>query len=141
MEIKFVAGVTPIVRDLDASLAFYRDALGVPVANSDDHPEYFATNDMPGLKHMGLWRLEDAAVACFGSPEWPAGMPVPQATIEFDVDDVAAAARGDGGRGLHARARTPHRALGSRARAGDEPRRPPHRPHVHPLDARLTMRR
>ena len=93
MELKFVAGVTPIVRDLDASLAFYRDTLGVPVGNSEDHPEYFATDDMPGLKHIGLWRLEDAAVACFGSPEWPAGMPVPQATIEFDVDDVATAAQ------------------------------------------------
>ena len=36
---------------------------------------------------------DEAAEACFGKPEWPADVPVPQATIEFEVDDVAGAAR------------------------------------------------
>ena len=141
MELKFVAGVTPIVRDLDASLAFYRDALGVPVANSEDHPEYFATDDMPGLKHIGLWRLEDAAEACFGTNEWPSDVARPASDHRVRRRRRRGGRARDGGRGLHARARRPHRTLGSGARAGDEPRRPPHRPHLHPLDARLTMRR
>ena len=31
-----------------------------------------------------------AAEACFGSPEWPAGRPVPPLSIEFDVGDATA---------------------------------------------------
>jgi len=31
-----------------------------------------------------------AAEACFGSPEWPAGRPVPRLSIEFDVGDATA---------------------------------------------------
>jgi catechol 2,3-dioxygenase-like lactoylglutathione lyase family enzyme len=92
MKIKFVAGVTPIVSDLDKNVAFFRDGLDLPVRADADHPDYFATNDLEGLKHFGLWKLADAAEACFGTREWPAEVPVPQATIEFEVDDVAASA-------------------------------------------------
>ena len=41
-----------------------------------------------------MWPLTDAAQACFGTREWPADRPVPQASIEFEVsgpDAVAAA--------------------------------------------------
>jgi hypothetical protein len=31
-----------------------------------------------------------AAEVCFGSPEWPAGGPVPRLSIEFDVGDATA---------------------------------------------------
>jgi catechol 2,3-dioxygenase-like lactoylglutathione lyase family enzyme len=31
--------------------------------------------------------------ACFGQPNWPETHPVPQSTIEFEVDDVEAAAQ------------------------------------------------
>lgn len=44
------------------------------------------------MKHFGLWPLREAARSCFGAPTWPSELPVPQAAIEFDVDDVAAAA-------------------------------------------------
>ena len=47
---------------------------------------------IPGSKHFGLWPLSEAAVACFGTPEWPADRVTPQASIEFDVADVAAVA-------------------------------------------------
>ena len=40
----------------------------------------------------GRWPLADAAQSCFGSSEWPDDVPVPQATIEFEVVDVEAAA-------------------------------------------------
>jgi predicted enzyme related to lactoylglutathione lyase len=91
MKVLFVAGVSPIVRDRDASIGFYERVLGITL-DKDDDSGYVATNSLDGLKHLGLWRLSDAAVACFGTPEWPADVPEPQATIEFDVDDVDAAA-------------------------------------------------
>jgi len=46
-----------------------------------------------GSKHLGVWPLADAAESCFGSREWPEDVPVPQATIEFEVADVQAAAQ------------------------------------------------
>ena len=142
MELKFVAGVTPIVRDLDASLTFYRDTLGVPVANSEDHPEYFATDDMPGLKHIGLWRLErrgggvlrHEAVAERRSRSRKRPSSSMSTTSRPAAQEMVAA----GYTLVHDAA---HRTVGSASGAGDEPRRSPHRPHVHPLDARLTMRR
>jgi predicted enzyme related to lactoylglutathione lyase len=65
--------------------------LGIPLEHDDDS-DYVATSSLDGLKHLGLWRLADAAEACFGTREWPPDVPMPQATIEFDVDDVDAAA-------------------------------------------------
>ena len=91
MRVLFCAGVSPIVSDRDASLAFYEQTLGISF-DRDDNSEYVSTGDLDGLKHMGLWKLSDAAEACFGRKEWPSDVPVPQATVEFDVDDVDAAA-------------------------------------------------
>ena len=91
MRVLFCAGVSPIVSDRDASLAFYEETLGISF-DRDDNSEYVSTGDLDGLKHMGLWKLSDAAEACFGRKEWPSDVPVPQATVEFDVDDVDAAA-------------------------------------------------
>jgi hypothetical protein len=50
-------------------------------------------------KHFGLWPLPEAAQACFGTTQWPAEVPVPQASIEFEVADVAAAAAELGAKG------------------------------------------
>jgi len=91
MKVLFVAGVSPIVPDLDASIAFYRDTLGLALEH-DAENDYTATNDLDGLKHLGLWKLSDAAEMVFGAKEWPNHVAVPQATVEFDVDDVDAAA-------------------------------------------------
>lgn len=89
MEILFVAGFAPIVPDPAAARAFYKDALALPleVVSGD----YLAVDGFGGVKHLGIWPLSEAAQSCFGSPEWPADVPVPQATIEFEVADVAAA--------------------------------------------------
>ena len=54
--------------------------------------DYLFTQKLEGTKHFGLWPLSEAANACFGTTEWPAGIPVPQASVEFEVADVAAAA-------------------------------------------------
>jgi catechol 2,3-dioxygenase-like lactoylglutathione lyase family enzyme len=90
MDVQFVASVAPIVRDVDATRSFYRDALGLSFEGEEG--DYLFTHKLDGRKHFGLWPLAEAATACFGSPEWPPDIPVPQASIEFEVDDVAAAA-------------------------------------------------
>jgi catechol 2,3-dioxygenase-like lactoylglutathione lyase family enzyme len=90
MDVQFVASVAPIVRDADAARAFYRDALGLSFEGGDG--DYVFTHKLEGTKHLGLWPLAEAANSCFGTREWPADVPVPQASIEFEVADVAAAA-------------------------------------------------
>ncbi len=45
-----------------------------------------------GSKHFGVWPLRQAAQACFSTDEWPSGQPVPQMSIEFEVQDADAVA-------------------------------------------------
>jgi catechol 2,3-dioxygenase-like lactoylglutathione lyase family enzyme len=90
MDVKFLTSIAPIVRDRDASRSFYRDALGL--AFEGEEGDYSFTHNLEGTKHFGLWPLSEAANACFGTAEWPADIPVPQASIEFEVPDVVAAA-------------------------------------------------
>jgi catechol 2,3-dioxygenase-like lactoylglutathione lyase family enzyme len=90
MNVQFVASVAPIVRDVDAARSFYRDALGLTFEG--EAGDYLFTHELEGTKHFGLWPLSDAANACFGTTQWPVDIPVPQASIEFEVPDVADAA-------------------------------------------------
>ena len=90
MNVQFVTSIAPIVRDPETSRSFYRDALGVSFEGEEG--DYVFTHKLEGTKHFGLWPLSEAANACFGTTEWPAEVPVPQASIEFEVSDVAAAA-------------------------------------------------
>jgi predicted enzyme related to lactoylglutathione lyase len=91
VKVLFAAGFAPIVRDRDESIRFYETTLGIPFQR-DDEVDYVSTNGLDGLKHLGLWPLSEAAELCFGTKEWPADIPEPQGTVEFDVDDVDAAA-------------------------------------------------
>jgi catechol 2,3-dioxygenase-like lactoylglutathione lyase family enzyme len=90
MDIKFVTSIAPIVRDPAASRSFYGDALGLHFEGNEG--DYVFTHQLEGAKHFGLWPLSEAANACFGTTEWPAEIRVPQASIEFEVADVSAAA-------------------------------------------------
>jgi catechol 2,3-dioxygenase-like lactoylglutathione lyase family enzyme len=90
MNVRFVASFAPIVRDVAATRALYRDAIGITFEGEAD--DYLFTQQLDGVKHFGLWPLREAAQACFGTPEWPADIAVPQASVEFEVDDVPAAA-------------------------------------------------
>lgn len=93
MRVAFMAGLGPLVRDPAASLAFYRDLLGLPLVVDGD---YAAADNWQGTRHFGQWTIEDAAESIFGRREWPADVPIPQANLEFDVessDAVEAAAR------------------------------------------------
>ena len=90
MKVQFVAGVTPIVDDAASAREFWRDKLSLPFVPAEEGSDY-SVAEVDGLKHLGLWTLSDAARSTFGRDEWPADVPRPQATIEFEVDDVAAA--------------------------------------------------
>ena len=88
MKVSFVAGFGPIVRDTDASLAFWRDGLGIELA--EIAPGYNGTDDLDGVKAFALWPLSQAAESTFGTESWPAELPAPQAWLELDVESVEA---------------------------------------------------
>ena len=90
MRVLFIAGFAPIVRDPGAARELYAKTLGLTFEGGAG--DYAFTEKLEGAKHFGVWPLAEAAEACFGKAEWPADVPAPQATIEFEVDDVPAAA-------------------------------------------------
>jgi catechol 2,3-dioxygenase-like lactoylglutathione lyase family enzyme len=86
IDVLFVAGFGPIVRDPAASRTFYSQALGLPF--KEDASGYLHTGELDGVKHFALWPLAQAAESCFGRDQWPGDLPVPQAWIEFDVANI-----------------------------------------------------
>ena len=141
MDVQFVASVAPIVRDAEAARPIYRDALGLSFEG--EAGDYVFTDRLEGTKHFGLWPLSEAASACFGTAAWPADFPVPQASIEFEVADVAVAGRRAHRPRPAAHPSGPHRALGPGHRTAAEPGGPAHRrlPHaVAPWPARRLTR-
>ena len=89
MDVQFIASVAVITADPVQSRRLYMDALGLPLqaAEGDD---YFHSESIGGSKHFGVWPLTQAAQACFGTDTWPADRPIPQASVEFEVDDARA---------------------------------------------------
>src|SRR5438874_2561901 len=89
MNIEFVASVAVVAADPPESRKLYVDALGLPLTG-DDPDGYHSSEKVPGTKHFGVWPLSQAAEACFGTSEWPRDRPVPQVSIEFEVESAAA---------------------------------------------------
>lgn len=89
MNVLFIAGFGPIIQDPEPSIALYVEALGLPLEADDNG--YWHTEQLPGAKAFALWPLSQAAESCFGLPDWPSTLPVPQAWLEFDVDNVETA--------------------------------------------------
>ena len=85
-KVLFIAGFGPIDRDLAESRALYRGSLGILF--NEDASGYLHTSALQGAKHFALWPLSQAAQSCFGSECWPDNIPVPQAWLEFEVDNV-----------------------------------------------------
>jgi catechol 2,3-dioxygenase-like lactoylglutathione lyase family enzyme len=88
MRIAFVAGFGPIIRDPAAAHAFWGDGLGIGF--EEPAPGYFTNDSLEGVKAFAMWPLSQAAEATFGSPDWPADIPEPQAWLEFDVESAEA---------------------------------------------------
>jgi catechol 2,3-dioxygenase-like lactoylglutathione lyase family enzyme len=87
MKIEFVTGVAVITAAPAASRQLYVETLGLPLAG-ETSDGYVHSEQVPGVKHFGIWPLSQAAEACFGEERWPEGLAIPQVSIEFDVADV-----------------------------------------------------
>lgn len=90
MDVRFVTSVSVITTHPAEDRQLFVGALSLPLIDDDD---YLFSENLNGIKHFGIWPLAAAAQACFGTGTWPADRPIPQASVEFEVDDVAAAAQ------------------------------------------------
>jgi len=91
MKVMFIAGFGPIAADVAASRRLYEETLGIEFKVEEG--DYLHTEEVKGANTFAVWPLSQAAESCFGTTEWPATVVRPQAWLEFDVDDVEAAAR------------------------------------------------
>ena len=107
MNVLFVAGIAVVAAVPSKSRELFVDVLGLPL-EADTGGDYFHSERVDGTRHFGVWPLAQAAQACFGRDEWPAGGTVPQASIEFEVatpgavEDAAAELEERGFQLLHA---------------------------------------
>jgi len=97
MKALFIAGFGPIASDVDESRRLYEDVLGISFKAEEGN--YRHTEELKGANTFAIWPLSQAAESCFGSDEWPADIPRPQAWLEFDVENVEEATRELEGRG------------------------------------------
>lgn len=86
IKILFIAGFGPITRGAAESRKLYAGALGISF--QEEPGGYLHTGALEGAKHFGVWPLSQAAQSCFGQDTWPADVPIPQAWLEFEVDNV-----------------------------------------------------
>jgi catechol 2,3-dioxygenase-like lactoylglutathione lyase family enzyme len=89
VNVLFIAGFGPIVREVTASSRLYRDILGIHF--KEETGGYLHTEAIKGAKSFALWPLSEAAQSCFGRNSWPDEIPAPQAWLEFDVESVESA--------------------------------------------------
>jgi catechol 2,3-dioxygenase-like lactoylglutathione lyase family enzyme len=102
VRVQFVSTIALISPNPEKSRELFVDALGLPL-EATDGDGYAHSEQVEGVKHLGVWPLAQAAQACFGTEAWPTDRPVPQISIEFDVESpeaVGLAAKELEGRGF-----------------------------------------
>ncbi len=87
MKVLFITSVSIITQDLQGSWRFFVEVLGLPL-HRDKTTDYIYSEKIEGSKHFGVWPLSEAAQACFGTRRWPPDRPIPQASIEFEVENA-----------------------------------------------------
>jgi catechol 2,3-dioxygenase-like lactoylglutathione lyase family enzyme len=92
MKIESITSVAVITPDATASRGLYLDALGLPLKRLDG--EYFASEEVAGCRHFGVWPLAQAAEACFGTHTWPDDVERPQVSVEFELEGATAVSEG-----------------------------------------------
>ena len=90
MNVLFIASVAVVAADPPESRKLFIDTIGLPLEGEGDG--YYSSGSIAGSKHFGVWPLSQAAEACFGTTKWPADRVVPQASIEFEVENAEAVA-------------------------------------------------
>jgi hypothetical protein len=133
VKILFVAGFGPIVRDTGESRKLYGEVLGIPLKEEGD--SYLHTEVLQGAKTFALWPLSQAAQSCFGKDTWPDGIPVPQAWLEFDVDNVEEATGELESRGYRMVIKEQERTVGPNGHSLHLTRRIAGWCHFHSIDA------
>jgi hypothetical protein len=86
VDVLFIAGFGPVVRDAAPARKLYIDDLGILF--TEEAGGYLHTEALQGAKTFALWPLSEAAQSCFGSSSWPRDIPIPQAWLEFEVNSV-----------------------------------------------------
>jgi hypothetical protein len=86
INVLFIAGFGPVVRVQEPSQKLYASTLGIPFEEGPGG--YMGTEKLAGARHFSLWPLAQAAESCFGTDRWPNDVPIPQAWVEFDVEDI-----------------------------------------------------
>jgi hypothetical protein len=92
VKVESVTSIAVISADGPASRALYMDSLGLPLKQLDG--DYFASGEIPGCNHFGVWPIEQAAEACFGTRAWPENIARPQLSVEFELPSADAVANG-----------------------------------------------
>jgi catechol 2,3-dioxygenase-like lactoylglutathione lyase family enzyme len=86
IDVLFVAGFGPIVRDPAASRNFYSEALGLEF--KEDTNGYLYTRQLGDAKPFALWPLAQSAEFFFGTDQLPSNLAVRQAWIEFNAGNI-----------------------------------------------------
>lgn len=92
MKILFIASVSLISHGGAKTRQLLTETFGLPLKPSEADAEYVFSEQLEGCKHFGVWPLEQAAEACFGSKQWPKKLPLPQLSLELEVENADAVA-------------------------------------------------
>ena len=84
MKILFIGSIGVITRHRSEGQRFFVDGLGLPLERAEGGDFLFSQN-LKGSEYFGVWPLTEAARVCFGKESWPAGRPVPQMFVEYEV--------------------------------------------------------
>lgn len=88
--VRHIADIAEIVEDIEAAISFYRDVLGLPVQH--EQGDNYATVEVAGVLHFGIWSRQGAAKAVLGDPGAAQRIPL-GFTVGFEVDAVDAASQ------------------------------------------------
>ncbi len=86
MKVRFIGSVGVIVRNRAEGQRLYLDGLGLPLKSAAG-TDFLFSQRLEGSRYFGVWPLSEAAKVCFDRARWPGDRPIPQAFIEFEVDD------------------------------------------------------
>ena len=82
----FIGAVGVITSNLARGRRFFVDTMGLPLVQAEG-TRFLHSEKLEGSRYFGVWPLSEAARTCFGTDIWPAGRPVPQAFVEFELDN------------------------------------------------------
>jgi hypothetical protein len=91
MKITGVSGFGPVIQNGETDEKLYLDDLGITFEEA--YGDYRFTEHLAGTRHFSLMPLGRLAESLFGDPAWPQELTVPQAWIEFEVDDIETATK------------------------------------------------